>query len=158
MKHKPKRPIVNTRALPVKVVMGENGLKFLCPFCIPSHPIVPGQPSVCGTEIKIVAEQITIPQRTVRDKGLVCMKCHESGGVMVRYMNGFVHLHDCKPGTMLLPEKPDFSAKAEKVFKMKNGWLKRLYIKRNGRPEPVHEIDAQGNKTGETLGYVFTKV
>lgn len=157
MKHKNFRPPVNTRELPPKVRQGEKGIQLLCPFCQQTHVIVPGQESACGTTLKVTAIQTIIPARTVRDKGLTCIKCHESGGIMVRYMGGYVHLEDCKPGTMLMTELPPFSKFAERVFKMKVGRVKAFLEKRYGHAEQIQEIDPAGNKTGKIMGYVFLK-
>lgn len=159
MKHKGPRPIVTTRELPPKVRQSEKGIQMLCPFCVPAHSIVPGQETACGTELKITAVQTIIPHRTVHDKGLKCIKCHEEGrDPMVRYMNGYVHVPDCTPGTRLLAQPPEFSKFAAQVFKLKDGRVKTWLEKRYGRVQQVQEIDALGEETGKVLGYFFLKV
>jgi hypothetical protein len=132
----------------------------MCPFCVPTHPLVPGQLALCGTVVRLMAIQTTIPVRTVRDKNLTCVKCGQTGeGIMVSYHGQYIHLKDCKPGTLVMaPDAYEFSARAERVFHMKDGWWKNLQIKRYGKPEPVNEVDPGGQKTGKILGYVFMKV
>ncbi len=152
------KPQVITRELPPKVRQTKDGYQLMCPFCIPPHPIVPGQQASCGTEVKVSAVQTVIPARTANDKGLRCMKCHEVGkGPMVRSGDGFVHQADCAPGTTVLTNPPPNSRFARRVYNMKDGWLKRWMEKRNGKAQCVKEIDPQGNETGKILSYFFLK-
>lgn len=88
---------------------------------------------------------------------IVCLKCHESGGEMVQYMNGFVHLTDCNPNTRLLPQIPNFNILAGVVFRMPTG-LRAGIEKVFGHAQAVEEIDQEGKKTGKVLGYFFMKV
>ncbi|RPJ19474.1 MAG: hypothetical protein EHM33_30220, partial [Chloroflexi bacterium] len=120
MKHKNFRSAVITRELPPRMQKTPKGIQMICPFCVPSHSLVPGQESVCGTIVKVTAVQTIIPQRTVSDRGLHCLKCGEGRGKMVRFGAGFVHIEDCKPGTKLLAVPPPHSKFAERVFKMKD--------------------------------------
>ena len=153
------KPQVITRELPPKVRKMERGLQLMCPFCVPTHPIVPGQESLCGTSVKVTAIQTIIPARTANDKGLRCMKCHVVGkGPMVRSGNGFVHKEDCVPGTKVLNEPPPHSGLAQFVYNMKDGRLKTWIEKRQGRAQCVKEIDVEGNETGKILSYFFLKV
>ena len=157
MKHKSTRPPITTREQPPKLRQSREGVQVLCPFCVPSHPLLPGQESTCGTTLKVTAVQTVIPQRTVRDQEIVCLKCHEQGkGEMVRYMNGFIHLEDCMPGTKLLAQPPKFSKLAGYVFNLPEN-LREQIEKRTGKAQKVEEIDAQGKETGKTLGYFFLK-
>lgn len=154
MKHKTFRPALTTRELSPKLRQTNSGIQILCPFCTPSHPIIPGQESTCGTILRVTAVQTVIPARTVRDKDLKCVKCHKSGGVMVRYMNGFIHLEDCAPGTKLLAQPPKFNRLAGYVFNLPEK-LRAQVEKRTGKAQRVDEIDADGKETGKTLGYFF---
>jgi hypothetical protein len=105
----------------------------------------------------VTAVQTVIPQRTVRDQNLTCLKCHQQGkGEMVRYMNGFIHLVDCAPETKLLAQPPKFSALAKYVFNLPEKVRARVE-KRTGKAQRVEEIDAEGRETGKTLGYFFVK-
>lgn len=159
MKHKTFRPIVNTRELPPKVRQTPNGFQLLCPFCIPTHVIVPGQSATCGTELKLTAIQTVIPARTANDKQLRCMKCHVVGkGPMVRFGGGFVHREDCQPGTKLLIDPPPHSKLAQRVYHLKDGHLKRWLERRYGKAQYVGEVDNAGNETGKILSYFFQKV
>lgn len=152
----PIKPIVNTREAPPRIKQLDKGVQLMCPFCPVPHPIVPGQETSCGTVLKVTAVQTTIPQRTVHDKGLECVKCHVVGkGVMVRYGNGFIHLEDCLPGTTLVPpEAVQFSKWAERVYKMKPVWLKKWLEERYGHSQEVRDV----NNDGKILGYTFQKV
>lgn len=147
------KPEVTTRELPPRVQRLEKGMQLMCPFCVPPHPIVPGQESQCGTTIRVSAVQTLIPLRTVRDKKLVCMKCKETGkGPMARFGNGFIHAEDCKPGTMVMTEHPPFSKLAERVYKMKDGLAKKFLIGRFGEPQETRET-----ATDKVAGYFFLK-
>lgn len=77
---------------------------------------------------------------------------------MVRSGNGFVHLDDCVPGTKVLTEPPPNSKLAERIFNLKDGWLKKWLEKRWGTARCVKEIDVEGNETGKILSYFFQKV
>lgn len=154
------KPLVNTRESTPRAQQTPKGMKLLCPFCVPPHELIPGQQANCGTIVKLSAVQTTIPARTVRDKGLICTKCGEGGGIMVPFYGQYIHLNDCKPGTTVVaPDAYQYSKLAERVFNMKPGLIKRWYEKRNGRAEAVKEIDPQTReRTGKILGYVFMKV
>lgn len=147
------KPEFTTRESPPKVMKLEKGMQLMCPFCVPPHPIVPGQESTCGTRIEVRAVQTVIPLRTVRDKGLVCMKCKETGkGPMARFGNGFVHVEDCKPDTMVMTDHPPFSKLAERVYHMNDGWWKKMMISRFGDPQETRET-----ATDKVAGYFFLK-
>lgn len=157
MKHKSFRQPVTTREAQPQLQWSKEGARLLCPFCTPPHPLLPGQESKCGTSLKVTAVQTVIPLRTVRDQGLICLKCHEGGkGEMVRFMNGYIHLKDCMPGTKLLAEPPKFSTLAGYVFNLPEK-ARALVEKRTGKAQKVEEIDANGKETGKTLGYFFLK-
>lgn len=157
MKHKSFRPPVTAREQPPQLRQSKEGVQVLCPFCAPSHPLIPGVESTCGTTLRVTAVQTVIPARTARDKGLICLKCHQAGrGEMVRYMNGFVHLQDCMPGTKLLALPPAFSKLAEYVYKLPVR-VRAAVENRTGKAQRVDEIDAEGQETGKVLGYFFLK-
>lgn len=148
------KPEVTTRELPPKVRKLERGMQLMCPFCVPPHPIVPNQDAVCGTSVKVVAVQVIIPLRTVRDKGLTCAKCGEQGkGPMVRFGQGFVHLEDCKPGMVFFAQKPVYSRMAKYVYHLKDGWWKKFLTARYGEPAEVKET-----ATNKVEGYAFQRV
>lgn len=156
MKSKTYRPPVTVRELPPMLRQSKEGMQVLCPHCKPTHALLPGVESVCGTTLKLTAVQTVIPARTVRDKNLTCVKCHKRGrGEMVKYRNGYVHLDDCAPETKLLAEPPKFSRLAKIVFKLPEK-LRQRVEKFTGKPQRVDEIDANGQETGRTLGYFFT--
>ena len=135
----------------------KNGTEIMCPFCTPAHPIVPGKPTTCGTQIHVKAVQYVISQRIAKQKGLVCMKCHKSiGGEMVQCQNGFVHTYDCAPGTVVLSSEPKYSKLAARVYKFP-AKLRKLFEKKYGDVKEIAEIDANGVETGKILGYFFYK-
>lgn len=139
--------IPNPRTLP-------QGTQLLCPFCIPTHPLMPSQPSACGTVLKVTAVQMVYTKRTVMSKKMLCVKCKQGGGEMIAYMNSYVHLPDCQPAVKLLPNLPDFNWWAERVYKLPErarDWIEKY----TGKVQYVKEIDKQGEKTGKVLGYFF---
>lgn len=148
------KPEVTTRELPPKVRKLNKGMQLMCPYCVPPHPLVPGQESICGTVIQVRAVQTLIPLRTVRDKGLVCAKCGEGNkGPMVRFGQGYIHAEDCKPGAVYFPEQPKYTKLAKYVYFLKPGWWKNLLIARYGLPVEVKE-----NATNTVEGYAFQRV
>ena len=158
MKHKSIQPAVITREEPPKVQQTPNGARMICPYCTPPHVLIPGQQSACGTTLKVSAVQIIIPARTANEKKLRCLKCGEVGRApMVQCGGGYVHRHDCKPGTQVLPAPPPYSAKAERVYNMKAGWMKEFLEKRYGRAQCVKEVNVDGVETGNILSYFFLK-
>lgn len=75
---------------------------------------------------------------------------------MVKYMNGYIHLANCAPGTRLLSELPAFSRSAEFVFHLPDK-LRSFVERMTGVVQYVKEIDTQGKETGEIVGYFFLK-
>lgn len=134
------------------------GAQLLCPFCIPTHPLVPGVPNPCGTVLHVTAAQMIYTKKTVASRKLICSKCKQGGGEMVQYMNVYAHIPDCKPDTFLLPQLPDFNYLARVVFGLPAGPLKEWLEKRYGSAQQVQDIDADGNKTGKVIGYFFLKL
>lgn len=148
---------VRTREGLPRVTQTKEGTLILCPFCTPTHPIVPGEPTPCGTELRLTAVQTVIPSRIARIQKITCVKCKATGGgEMVRYMNGFVHLEDCTPGTNLLRTPPKYTPWAKLVFKMPKVLQNRV-TRLTGEPQPVREINRDGTETGKILGYIFLK-
>lgn len=157
MKHKPNyKPDVTVRRLPPRTVEKKDEVQILCPFCIPPHPIAVGRESPCGTLLEVMAVQTIIPSRTVNKHKLICLKCRKSGGQMVKYHQGYVHLHECTPNTKLITEPPKFSKLAGLVFKLPP-FLRGPLEGRLGLARQVKEVDPQGNDTGQVLGYFFYK-
>jgi hypothetical protein len=136
----------------------KGGAQLLCPFCVPSHPLMPGVPNPCGTVLHVTAAQMIYTKKTVASRKLICSKCKQGGGEMVQYMNVYAHLPDCKPDTFLLPQLPTFSRAAALVFRMKDGAIKKWFEDRYGSAQQVQDIDADGNKTGKVLGCFFLKI
>lgn len=152
----PARLPVQTREKPPVAVQTKQGIELHCPFCADHHLLLPGKESTCGTHIEVSAVQEVIGARFSKAENLVCLKCHKSGGEMVHYHSGFVHLVDCAPETRLLQEPPRFNPLAGFVFKLHprvRGIVERL----TGRADQVLEIDQFGNATGKILGYFFWK-
>ena len=154
-KHKPAPNPVRTReAIPLT----RKGSKDIyCPFCHPSHIILPNKPTTCGTEIQVKAVQYMITQRTAKQKGITCMKCHlDTGGNMVACMQGFIHAHDCAPGTVMLSSEPEYSKLAERVYNLPKK-LRKAIEKKMGEVKRIDEVDKDGNETGKINGYFFYK-
>jgi len=85
------------------------------------------------------------------------MKCGEStGGAMVQCMNGYAHIKDCKPGTVLLSEPPVFSKSAKLVYNLPDA-LRKIVEKRTGAAKEIAEIGPDGEDKGNVLGYTFYK-
>ena len=150
----PKPETVTRESAPRVVEDKKLGAKILCPFCEIPHPIEVGKDSACGTTLVIRAVQTQYPTRTVNKHKLICVKCHKGGGEMIRFNNGFVHLHDCSPNTKLMAAPPEFSPWAAAVYQMPKlvrEPLEKIY----GYAKQVKEIDPQGAETGKVLGYFF---
>lgn len=157
MKHKSLRSPVNTREANPGIQTDKDGTKLLtCPFCYPPHILYPEKPSPCGTYIQVKAVQVIIPARTSKKSNLICLKCHQGGGEMVRYMNGFIHKEDCDPSTKFLAEPPKFNKLAKLVFHLPEK-IRNVAEKKTGPAKEVQEIDPQGVPTGKVLGYLFDK-
>jgi hypothetical protein len=89
-------------------------------------------------------------------KDMVCAKCGQGGGDMVRFQNAFIHVNDCSPGVVTLVEPPSLSFWARRVYFMPI-WFKSRIEKRTGRAMPVDEVLPDGQRTGKVLGYFFMK-
>ena len=152
--HKLNRTDFKIRELPPKVKNTPEGVQVSCPFCTPPHPILPGVESACGTTLKVTAVQTILTAHASKFNKVICVKCGESGGEMVKYMNSYVHLVDCKPDTKLLAEMPAMNKWAKVVIKLPE-WLRRPVEKRTGHAQEVREIDAEGKETGRVLGHFF---
>jgi len=162
--HPPKFKLPNPVEAPTRVremapVLREDGktAQVLCPYCKPSHLLIPGQPSLCGTSIKITAVQTIYTGRFIAENGILCAKCRQGGGEMVAYRNVYTHIPDCKPDTFLLPELPKFQPFAGVVFRMKDGKVKEAIERRLGLAQIVKETNSEGQPTGKVLGYFFLK-
>lgn len=133
-----------------------KGVEVLCPFCKPSHPILPGVESPCGTILRVTAVQGYMTSHATRHRNIKCLKCGQTGEEMVKYGTGWVHMIDCAPGTRLLPVIPRFSPWAAMVLKMRPN-LRAWIEKRTGMAQQVREIDDEGKETGKILGCFFMK-
>lgn len=150
------KPEVKVReALPKIKEVGKQVL-LQCPFCEIPHPIEFGKPALCGTALKVTAVQSIYPIRTVNQHKLVCLKCNKSGGEMVQFNRGYIHLQECSPNTKLMTAPPTFDRFARVVFFM-NPTLRKFFEERLGLAKQVQEIDEQGHETGKVLGYFFYK-
>ena len=157
MNNKPKgwRPPATTRIGAPKFGKDQKGQSaILCPFCIPTHPIVPGYEAMCGTALEIRAVQPVYKARFY--KGMVCAKCGKDGDQMVRFQNAFIHIKDCTPGVATLTEAPKFTKVARVVYNAPR-WIKARVEKKFGQAMPVDEILPDGTRTGHVIGYFFLK-
>jgi len=153
----PKPPIRTREAYPLSRKNKDKHIELMCPFCLPPHVILPGKPSTCGTEIQVKAVQKMITQRTARQNGIKCMKCHsDTGGNMAQCMNGFVHTYDCAPGVVVMSSEPKYNKLAAQVYKLPAS-VRKVIEKRMGEVKQIGEIDADGKDTGKILGYFFYK-
>lgn len=127
---------------------------MMCPFCNPSHPLVPGLEAPCGTNLQVRAVQIVYKSKFHDD--MVCAKCGKSGDQMVRFQNAFIHIKDCAPGVATLTEAPKFS-KLARLFYNPPARIKLMMEKLFGRSMAVDEVTPDGKRTGRVLGYFFMK-
>lgn len=149
------KPELKTREALPKVRKEGNGVILECPFCEIPHPVSVGQDSACGTTLRVTAVQTIIPTRTVNKRKLLCIKCGKSGGEMVPFNQGVVHLIDCMPGTKLMAQPPsNFSKMAKLVYGLSEG-IRNVIEKRTGVVKRIDEIDLHGKETGKTLGFIF---
>lgn len=150
------KPAIQTRESSPIPVPTKNGIELHCPFCDDHHKLLPNVESPCGTRIVVTAVQEVVSARLSRTENLTCLKCHKTGGEMVHYRNGYIHLVNCSPQTKFLQDVPKFSLVAKLVFGM-NPKMRGLIERLTGRADQVLEIDEHGEKTGKTLGYFFWK-
>lgn len=156
MKHPERKPPFTKRTGIPKIVKDKNGAAILlCPFCNPSHPLLPNQVAKCGTSLSLTAEQVIVHAKF--DKKFTCVKCGKGGGDMVQYQNGFIHVKDCSPEVMTMTEAPNYSKLAGWVHGLKNEKLKKFMEGFTGKAVPVQEVDPKGARTGVILGHFFLK-
>ena len=147
-----KSPVTRRSSLPlVETIKG--GKVLMCPFCKPSHPVVPFQQAQCGTMIEVQAVQEVY--RAKFDKRIKCAKCGQGGGEMVRWQNAFLHVIDCAPEIRTMAEPPKYSKLAGVVYNMQASWIKSQLEKFTGKAVPVDEVTPDGQKTGVVLGHFF---
>lgn len=156
MKYKPKRSDVKTRELPPKVEATKKGVLVQCPFCSPTHVILPGVQSQCGTTLRVTAVQNIFTAHATRHNDIKCLKCGETGKEMVKYRSGYVCVEECKPDTKLMAEIPPLSKIAQIVFKLPAG-VRKIIEKRTGVVKQLQEIDVEGKPTGVIVGHFFWK-
>lgn len=146
-------PITVRKAVPLLEKDDRGANVLMCPFCKPSHPILPFVPSGCGTLVEFQAVQ-TVYRAKYRE-GMICVKCGKDKGEMVKFNDGYVHNYDCSPGTTTLTVLPDISLFAKFVFGMKDGRIKKYIQSKMGVASEVKEVTPNGELTGKTLGYFF---
>lgn len=155
-----KNPIKPTGGMKVREELPQMrktdiGIGIFCPYCDPSHPLLPGKPAACGTFLKLTAVQQIMPARVARLQNIACIKCHTvGGGDLVPWQGNYVHLQDCDPETKLYVEPPVFSNYAKLLYKMPLG-IQNILARKRGTPRPVKEITPEGMETGRILGYTF---
>ena len=154
--HKLQRTDFKTREMPPKVKQTAKGVLVQCPFCVAPHVILPGMESPCGTTLQVTAVQTILTSHAARFNKIACVKCHQTGGEMVRYRNSWVHLIDCVPGTRLLTEVPKMTRSAALVMKLPPR-VRKIIEAKTGKAQEVREIDLEGHETGKILGHFFMK-
>ena len=148
------RPPYRERREMPKIENSKDGGKVLmCPFCNPSHPIMPFIPSPCGTVVEVTAVQLVFRAKYAKD--MICAKCGQGGGEMVVWNEAFIHTHDCTPGTATLLVEPKYSKIAKAVFGLSDGKIKTLIQNILGEAKEVAEAKPDGKRTGKILGYFF---
>jgi hypothetical protein len=154
MKKKSFQPIVSQRveAPLTGTIKGKPAL--MCPWCKPTHILIPGQRAACGTELQVRAVQPVYKARYAKD--MTCAKCGKGGGEMVPFANAFAHISNCMPGVAVLSEKPNFSRLASLVYRLPER-MKNVIEKRTGKAMPVDEVTEDGTRTGKILGHFFWK-
>lgn len=154
MKKSTVKPKYTTRIKPPIAKKEKDGSASLwCPFCHPTHKILPGMESACGTRLEVRAVQMVFKAKYEKD--MVCVKCGQGGGEMVLFRNAFIHVHDCTPGVAALTEEPKFTPLARIVYSIPWPSLKTRVEKRTGRAMKVDEVTPEGERTGKVLGYAF---
>lgn len=146
-------PTTIRRKLPLLEKDEKGANVLMCPFCVPSHPILPFVPSGCGTLVEFQAVQTVY--RAKYNDGIVCVKCGKGKGEMVKMNDAYVHNYDCVPGTTTLTVTPKFSKFAGFVFGMKDGRLKEFIQGFTGVAAEVKEVTPSGERTGVILGHFF---
>ena len=155
MKKTSYRPRITTRIDAPKAGKDKSGKPALmCPFCVPSHPLVPGVQSGCGTDLQMRAVQTVYKAKFIKD--MKCAKCGQGGGEMVRFLNAYVHVGDCAPGVVTLADPPDTTFFAHGVYLLPLAFRSRIE-KYTGKAMPIDEVMPDGTRTGKTLGYFFLK-
>lgn len=147
---------IKTRKSVPGVIRNGDIAQLGCPFCTPTHVLVPGTPGPCGTVLEVTAVQMIISPRIVRNEGLICLRCRKGDGEMVKHGNSYVHTEDCTPGTRLLSELPAFSKSAKFVYSLPVK-LRDFVERFTGKVQYVKEIDTRGEETGNIIGYFFLK-
>lgn len=148
------KPTVTARELPPKLGEVKGDVRTLCPFCEHPHPIAVGKISRCGTQLRVTAIQTVVPTRTVNKFNLKCIKCGQGGGKMVKFNEGYIHLHECTPNTTLLAEEPVYSDWARFVYGLPD-LIRKPIERRTGAARRVDQIDQDGKETGHVAGYFF---
>lgn len=133
-------------------------ITLLCPFCSDHHVILPNQQSPCGTRIEVQAVQEIFRARTVRQQGLICVKCKKGSGEMIRYGEAFIHLKECNPGMKLIHQMPPSSKLAHLVFSLPKFWRGQVEKIVGYEAQQIQVMDETGETTGEIAGYFFRRI
>lgn len=148
-------PILERELYP-KTHTGKNGSVYLlCPFCEIPHEIRADMTSPCGTLLRVTAVQTIYKSKAFSEIGMICAKCGKSGGDMTKLNDGFIHVADCTPGVKVLNSNPPFSRLAKFAHGLRDGRVKKWFVKNFGIPREVKELLPTGEQTGKILGYVF---
>ncbi len=155
MKQKSVQSFVHERVeIPLVVKDKDGNATLLCPFCKPTHPLRADGATACGTVVRVQAVQTTYKAKYAK-RNMVCVKCGKSGGEMVSWQGtAYIHVHDCMPGTVTLPEPPTYSKIAQLAYGLPD-WTKPFTSRMFGKAMKVDEVDQNGNRTGVILGYAF---
>lgn len=152
-KSKTLNPQVTERYGTPRIQKGDDGNPVMfCPFCRPSHELLPVGVSACGTQLQVRAVQVVYHARY--NKEVVCIKCQRGGGDLVQFNNAMIHINDCMPGVATFIDPPKFSRMASLVFKLPSK-IKSFAEKYLGETKAVEEVDEKGVRTGKTLGHFF---
>lgn len=155
MKQKATHLDVRRRSKPVKLQKGPKGVALFCPFCDPTHSILPGANGPCGVFVEVLAVQDTLTSHGSKSAGIHCLKCHETGkGDMRRFGSGWVHIEDCAPNVRLLPQVPDSSRTARMIYGLPEK-LRNQVEKMTGKVQIVMELGSDGQETGKVMSYFF---
>jgi hypothetical protein len=114
-----------------------------CPYCKPSHELLPnGAVSPCGTYLLIQAVQ-----NIYFEKNITCIVCGKGDGTFTKAGENYKHLHDCTPGKKIFNKAPTLSLRAALA------WRLPAQIQKLTGIIPVQVTDDKG----KILGYTFDK-
>lgn len=149
----------NTRKKPPIMLFNQkNGdMQFGCPFCDKPHIIRTDVVSYCGAHIEVMAVRTKVGTKGHK---LVCMRCGNGDGTLIKHGEGYVHDHNCEPNVTIL-DNPDamvlrYSKLAKFTYKLQIKWLYDLICKwKKAHPFEIADLDINGQRTGLVRGYVW---